>query len=387
MRIHTIVCWQRGHPVAPDYRKFSHSIRASSCWLAIFLAWSISPTASAAGFTRPGKVTFSNGESVEGKVSQTPGSVLQMHIDGKQIRTTTIDKVREIRFAALEEKMERHWRFAEAGQTRKEFWGKPYLTRTLMTTLVLSNGEKITGHLYTTVFYLEHEDSDKVEKVIVKAKATGKDGEGADSLRYPTLISFSDVPTEMEETIKFRINHEIIGDKTEVAAATWGALMPFTAKKTSTPNVYSMTSPLGNDVFLAARVGDRIVAGWPSAKDEKFFTMIKTNLVINEDFYDDRKLLGVYYDKKASDIYSITMMHRVGKTTLDAEKSQPWRLVVQRWKYDEESQQVLLGGRGYFFRGILKKGDTPPPVELSPKLWKLTKSGEEWVAGTGPEAK
>jgi hypothetical protein len=336
----------------------------------------------AATVSRPGKIQFSNAEVLEGKISLTPGADLRLHIDGQQIRTLTLDQVREIRFAPAEEKLERKWRFLEAGQARKEFTGEPYLTRTLKATVFLSAGEKMEGHLYTTVFYLENRD--QAQKVVVPAKQRGKEGEGADALKYPARITFDDAPAETEETIRLLVDGGVgLEAKSELAALPWGSLMTFRARATGAPGEYTLASPLGSQVFLAAQTGGRIVVGWPAEKDERFSTMVRTNMANNEDFYDDRKILGVYFDQPNADVYSVTMMRRTGKTTLDGDLTQPWRLVVQRWKFDDEAGKLLLAGRGFFFRGILKRGEAPPPVELTTKLWKITKTGSGWKAGEG----
>jgi hypothetical protein len=86
------------------------------------------------------------------------------------------------------------------------------------------------------------------------------------------------------------------------------------------------------------------------------------------DFFDGRKLLGVWRDEATGELYTLAMLTRQGQTSLDAERSQPWRLEVFRWK-EGEDQRLLLAGRGFFFRGILAKGVPPPPVRLSKELW------------------
>jgi hypothetical protein len=329
---------------------------------------------------RPGQVQFSNGETVEGQISMTPGEDLRLHIGGSQIRVLDFERVRELRIAASEEKMVQKWRFVEAGQTKKQLWGQPYLTRTLQGTAVLADGEKITGHLYTTVFYVEPEEG-KARKVILPAKQRGKEGEAADALAYPSRITFSDQAARAEETIRLRAVHPDLTEQSQLAAVTWGALFTFEGRKGGGPGEYTLASPLGRDLILGFKTGDRIVVGWPRESDARFRTIIETNLVNSEDFYDDRKLLGVHYDEPNLDIYTLFMLHRKGQTTLDGPKTQPWRLVVQRWKYDPETTRVLLSGRGYLFRGILGKGEAPPAVTLADKLWKPRKEGDLWVAG------
>jgi hypothetical protein len=331
---------------------------------------------------RLGRVQWSNGETQEGLISLTPGAQLQLHIEGKQIRTLSLDRVRELRFAPETEEMERKWRFLEAGQTKKEFSGKPYPIRSLATTLILPSNEKVTGHLYTTVMYIEGKE--KNSKVVLLAKQKGKEGETMESLIYPSLITFTDAAVDTEERIRVRLPGPPPA-KTEVTAVTWGALMTFDGRKTDKPGEFTIASPLGNGILFATKSGDKIRVGWPKAVDEKLLSLVKTNLSYTEDFYDDRKILGVFLDQPKSDVYSVAMMHRKGSTTMEGAKTQPWRLVVQRWKIDEKDQRLMLAGRGFFFRGILTKAESPPSVELTDELWSMKKEGEVWVVGARVE--
>ena len=347
------------------------------------LAWSLllSFVAEAGAQTvkRKGRVQWSNGETVEGLISLSPGMQLKLHINGDQIRTLSLDRVREIRFAPESEELERKWRFAEAGQTRKEFFGKPYPIRSLATTLILPSNEKIVGHLYTTVMYIEGRE--KNSKVMLLAKQKGAEGDTMESLLYPSQIVFTDAATETEETIRLRMRTPPAGSGT-LMGVTWGALMTFEGKKAEPPGEFTMASPLGNGMFFAMQSGNKITVGWPKLVDEKLLALVRTNMTYTEDFYDDRQVLAVYLDQPKSDVYSVTMMWRKGQTTGEGAKTQPWRLVVQRWKIDEKDQRLMLAGRGFFFRGILTKTETPPAVEVTENLWSMTKDGAVWLVGT-----
>ena len=347
--------------------------------IALLLALVLSDAALAAG-KRPGKVQFSNDDVWEGKISLSPGDDFRLHVGGgTQIRALDFERIREIRLAPSGEKMVQKWRFLVAGQTKKQLWGQPYLIRDLEATVLLAGGEKMVGHLYSSVLYLE--EGEKVRKVILPAKQRGKEGENAQALVYPAVITFTDQGVSTEETIRLRLSLRDTTDKTEVAALTWGALMTIEGSKTDQAGEYKMPSPLGRAMFLAAKTGSTIVAGWPQRSDPKFMEIVQTNLVNSEDFYDVRKLLGAYYDEPNLDIYSLLMLSRKGQTTMDGDKTQPWRLVVLRWKFDPETQRVLLAGRGYLFRGIQAKSEAPPLVTLSESLWQPRKQGEVWVAG------
>jgi hypothetical protein len=345
---------------------------------AVFTIFAVVPLVAAAP-ARPGKVQWSNGEIIEGRLSLTPGEELKIHLPNQSIRALTLDRVREIRMVPEGDQMVQKWRFLEAGQTKKEMSGKPYPIRNLKTTITLAGGEKIIGHLYTTVLYIETDE--KAQKVILWAKQRGKEGESLNDLRYPALIRFTDAATETDDRIRLQVRWPGLDAKSEVAGLTVGALLQLEAKRSGAVGEFKMPSPLGQEMFLAIQTGPQIVVGWPPEREAKFTELVRTNLALAKDFFDEQKLLAVWFDKPASDIYSLLMLTRKGKTTLDADKSQPWRLVVLRWKYDEETQRVMLSGRGYFFRGILGGTDVPPSVEVTDKLWPVTKRGEVWAAG------
>ena len=336
------------------------------------LALLLAGLAAAPAQERAGKIEFSDGNLLSGVISLTPGSELKLEA-GPKIRTLALDRVREIRFAPEKEAMERAWRFKEAGQTAKEFFGEPYPVRHLAATITLGNGEKITGHLYTTVLYVA--DGDNVQKVILLAKQRGKEGDTFQSLVYPKLISFGD---SAAATAMVKLKLSGLGAKPEVIAITRGALARLEAKPHGGGGEFEMPSPLGKEFFIAAKSGPTILVGWPKPDDEKITALVRGALTNSEDFFDDRRILGALEDKPNSEIYSLVLAVRKGKTTLDETRSQPWRLELYRWKLDEDGR-VMLAGQDYFFRGIGAKDEAPPAVELSAKLWHLHQDGGVWT--------
>ena len=330
--------------------------------------------AAASAQERAGKIEFSDSNVLSGIISLTPGSELKIEA-GPAIRVLALDRVREIRFAPEKEEMERAWRFKEAGQTAKEFFGDPYPVRSLAATVTLGDGEQISGHLYTTVLYVA--DGDNVQKVILLAKQRGKEGDTFQSLVYPKQISFGD-SAAATATVKLKLSG--LGAKPEVVAITRGALARLEAKARGGSGEFEMPSPLGKEIFMAAKSGQTILVAWPKAADEKITALVRNAMTNSEDFFDDRRILGAFEDTTNSEIYSLVLAVRKGKTTLDETRSQPWRLEIYRWKLDED-ERVMLAGQDYFFRGIGAKDEAPPTVELSEKLWNLHQDGEVWTNG------
>jgi hypothetical protein len=329
--------------------------------------------AAASAQERAGKIEFSDSNVLSGVISLTPGSELKIEA-GPAIRVLALDRVREIRFAPEKEEMERAWRFKEAGQTAKEYFGNPYPVRSLAATVMLGDGEKISGHLYTTVLYVAN--GDNAQKVILPAKQTGKEDETFQQLVYPKQITFDDTTAVATATVKLKLSG--LGAKPEVVAITRGALVRLEAKPGGSSGDFEIPSPLGHEFFIAAKSGQTILVGWPKPADEKNSALVRGALTNSEDFFDDRRILGAFEDATNSEIYSLVLAVRKGRTTLDETRSQPWRLEVYRWKLDDDGR-VMLAGQDYFFRGIGAKDEAPPAVELSEKLWNIRKDGEVWT--------
>lgn len=323
---------------------------------------------------RVGTIEFSDGSTLAGNLSLTPGSQLKLQA-GPEVREFGLDRVQEVRFAPEKESMERAWRFSEAGQTAKEYFGDPYPVRYFKATVTLADGEELSGHLYTTVIYVTTDSG--AQKVILPAKQQGKEDETFRQLIYPARISFGDSATATTGTVTLKLPG--FGAATEVVALTRGGLVRLEAKPLA-PAEFKLPSPLGQPVFLAAKSGPKIIVGWPKTADHKVLALVGAALANSEDFFDDRRILGAVEDPTNSEIYSLVLAMRRGGTTLDETRSQSWRLEIYRWKLGDQ-RRVMLAGRNYFFRGIGAKGDAPPAVELSETLWQIRQQGEVWTTG------
>jgi hypothetical protein len=333
---------------------------------------------------RPGKVEFSDGTILAGKISLSPGSELKLHL-GNQLKTLALDHVQEIEMSPEKESLEQNYRFIEAGKAIKETEGRPYPVRFLTTRITLAGGQTITGHLYTTVLYVQGEES--ARKVILLAKRRGQEGETLAGLVYPVRITFDGAAKEVPPAIRVRLKLPGIGPSAKMGALARGSLVQLEVKSAGSGE-YLLASPLGKDVFLAVEAGRTIYVGWPRQSDANLATLIRNAMPNSEDFFDERKLLGAFRDEASADIYSLVLAVRAGKTTLEESRSQPWRLEIYRWKQEAEARRVMLAAQGYLFRGIEASGRPAPTVELTEQLWNLKRSGNLWVAGEeGADAK
>ena len=367
-------------PAGSTRRARRSRLTGTAAQLGLSFNWLVSTTflllagVSFAQEPRPGIVQFSNGETVAGQISLTPGAELKI-VNGTTLSTLTLDKVQEIRLAPEEETLEQKWRFPVAGQTRKEKWGAPYPVRHLRATVVLGNGQTVAGHLYTTVLYLE--GPEKNQKIILEAKQRGQEGATFQSLVYPASVRFTDVAVAAESRIRLQT-----GLPGTIVALTRGALVRLQASGDQLP------SPLGAELFVAVQTATNIMVGWPRSErgepaenDEVITKAVRDALPDVRDFFDVLGLHGVWRDPITGDVYSLMLLERRGATTLNAERSQPWRCEVWRWKFADEDKKLLVAGRNYFFRGIVTRGEPAPAVTTSLRLWNLHKSGETWKTG------
>src|ERR1039458_3079552 len=197
---------------------------------------------------RDGRVEFSDGSAVEGKISLTPGGSLKIEA-GPQNRVLDLDRVREIRLSPEKEEMDRNWRFKAAGQTAKEFFGEPYPVRSLQATVLLAGSESFTGHLYSTVLYVE--GGETAQKVLLLSKQRGDEGQSFKSLVYPTRVTFAGATEADTATATLLFKGPALAPGSEIAALTRGALVRLAAIPSGSPGEFKIPSPWGKEFFLA----------------------------------------------------------------------------------------------------------------------------------------
>jgi hypothetical protein len=275
--------------------------------------------------------------------------------------------VAEIRFEPEKEAMEQKWRFPEAGQTRKEKWGRPYPVRTLKAAVLLADGKRLQGHLYTAALYVEGPDG--AAKVLLRAKDRGDEGQSFSDIVYPVRVAFRDGAAPAGDAFRVRVKR---ADAAELVALTPGALVRLPASRTGAAGEFRFAGLSAARPFMAVRTASDIRVGWPAESDTGLVARVGAALGGAEDFFDSKRLLGAL--RRGDDIYSLLLLSRKGRTTLDAAKSLPWRLEIWRWKENDDG--IMIAGRGFFFRGILGAGEEPPPVVLCPAMESV-----EWKDG------
>jgi len=314
-----------------------------------------------------GKVFFSNGDKWEGTISITKGRKLQ--INTKQgIRKIDFTQVHKIKFIPEKQEMEQKWMFPEAGKTQKEKYGSPYPVQYFRTVIMLKNGELLNGHLFSTVLYLRPAVG-KRKRIVLRAKQRGKGKETFADLRYPEEIIISSKTSETTSHTLLHLPQNLKNTYHTISVLSIPDLINI--KSQQTKQGISLDGNISDEIFIALKKDNEISVLWPYQEDKKVFSLVQKNIKNMSDFFDSRQLQAVYWHKKTNNVYSLTLMMRKKKTSLHAERSNPWRLIIQRWQYDQETGKLLLSGKGWLFRGIVKFGGKGPKINIHTKKYTL----------------
>ncbi len=302
---------------------------------------------------------------LEGEITLTPGSALTLH-DGKAPHTVPLEAVREFRFTPEKEAMERAWRFIEAGQAKKELWGEPYPVRHLAAALVLRDEPGWSGHLHTLPLYVTATGA--TTKVVILAKQRGKPGETLESLVYPLSVRFEDPAGASNRMARLTLKPEPVPADTALCALTKGSLVRLPGKRKGGDGPFLIDAPLGAPLFVAVKNGDALRVGWTNAASPEVDAAIRQAVADARDFFDQRRVMGVWQAPGEDDVYALVDLVRAGHTTLEADQSQPWRLEVWRFKMEPESRKLMIAARNWFFRGITEKNSPRPPATVDNTL-------------------
>jgi hypothetical protein len=309
-----------------------------------------------------GKVLFSNGEEWIGVLSMTKNRKLKINT-ATGMQMLPFNTIREIKLIPEKQEMEQKWFFPEAGKTRKEKSGDPYPIQHLKAEIILKNGKKISGHLFSSVLYLRPTVGKK-KRIVLLSKQRGKERETLDDLVYPEqIVVGSSIETGQTNTRLLELPKKFRNNDYEIAAVEIPDLMDVKVRKVKEGFIVNGEFPEG--LFTAVKKGNKITIFWPGGSNPELFKNVKNSIKEMTDFFDHRELKAVFQPAKGKIVFSLTLMIREKKTSLHAEKSNPWRLIVQRWKYDKNTGKLLLSGKGWLFRGIDKRGNKGPQVVIS----------------------
>ena len=364
---------------------------------------------------REGTVILTDGTALSGTVLLTPGSNFSMTLLNpgenvaankgfNQIRKFNVDVVKEMTFTPYKETYDRHFVFENEASDKKIFAGEPYPLSELQCTVVFNNGEEFTGVLTSIVVYLKEKDPDtgmiiKNSKHTLAFKARGEPGEKHSDLIYVKRIRMLDEGTQIEKSLGVELLAIDPGSVSDLKAVTQKSLTTVPVKAGAGNKQIEVQSTLGENIFLAARIGDRYVAGWPAegAKPTELFKSIETEMQKKEDYYNERKLLGILPSADGRQVLSLLSLrrrvpadsatYRGGRFEFDTDgkKMEFFRLSIWRWSRDPETGSIALADRVSFYRmRIDEKADTPP-AGICPDLWPIVKADGKILVGKKKE--
>ncbi len=309
------------------------------------------------------RVAWSDGQSADGRIRTGGDGRVRLH-DGARLREWSLPELAALTCEPATQRMERAWRFIEAGKTAKEFHGEPYPVIELEARATLRDGRVVPGHLMTSVFYIE--SGDTTRKLVIRHQLKGQPGQGFGDLVYPCRMEFADPAVATLPTLRVQVE-ALAGCQPELAWV-WRSPATVAGRVTRTePGVFSVEID-GADPVIALRDGLSIAVGWPGSGDATLRARLAQGIADVKDFFDDRRLLAVA--SNATDVtvaYSLVLVSRAGRTTLAAAASQPWRLEVWRWRLGE-GPDVLLAARAVMYRDIRAPNAPLPTVAQDPQI-------------------
>jgi hypothetical protein len=157
------------------------------------------PTTRPSPLTKPqpapsliGTVTLSDGSSVAGPISTTPGKPLRIWVEEEhQYVDVPLADVRRIESSVLWERIEREWHFIASGSDVKEYTGRTYPARELQFTFTLRDGRRITGGTVAPLYVQTKQKEREPRLIVLPKRPKGEIGSDLASLLYPKAIEIS----------------------------------------------------------------------------------------------------------------------------------------------------------------------------------------------------
>jgi hypothetical protein len=309
----------------------------------------------------PGSIDFSDGHTVRGALSLTPGRQLRIYTTETTAVSVALAEVKEMRFTVEKEEMRHGFYFPNPGQATQAQTDDVYPTRSLSAEISLADGKTIAGHLMTTTLYVENDDA--TQKVVLMAKMTGENHTKIDDLVYPTVIRFDGggaavghAQIDLTQAGFVPLHPPVIFAKPD--------LTPLPASPTEGKPIWTVPSDHPEKILLSVEAADGIHVAWPPEParpaDPTVRQVVEASLVNMHDFFDTRKVLACVLED--DDVYTLVMLSRVGPTYGFEPGRIPWSLVALRWKYDADARKVVLLNRTNLAVGRAENNSPLPAV-------------------------
>jgi len=144
----------------------------------------------------PGYVELSTGLKIPGKIYTTRAKRLKVFNVQRQLyEYVPVPAIKRMEAVVEWERLEKEWRFKEAGNPEKIFTGRSYPARQLAWKIVLRNDHEIMGHVLGQPLYVEH--NGKAEQFLFSKRTKGAIGQTLDDLSYLKSIVFGPVAYDL----------------------------------------------------------------------------------------------------------------------------------------------------------------------------------------------
>ena len=316
---------------------------------------------------RAGSVQWSDGRQVAGAISLTSGKTLRLFLDKQQV-TLDLDNVKQLVFTPEKEELFEGFYFPNAGQATQVKTGEVYPIRYLQTQVTLADGKVLTGHLYTTTFYIENDD--RTQKLVVMAKQTGADKEKLADLVYPTLVRFDTVSPNAGKSL-LDLGKIALKNPQDPVIITRPDLAFVVTQQNVGASGWTVQAADPAMLFVSVRDDAGFHIGWPAgAPNVEMKQAADAGLKTMQDFYDDRTPLGYVTDREAGEVYMLALLKRAARFVNGGgeEHDTPWSMVVLRWKYDPEQKKVTLMNRALLGIGRMDSNRPQPAVFKQPEV-------------------
>jgi len=145
------------------------------------------PFGTAGGFNRqdavPGYIELSSGLKVPGHIFTTRAKRLEIYnLDRDVYEYVPVPALKSIDTQIEWERMDKEWRFKEAGNPEKVYSGREYPVRKVCYVLTLLNDHKIRGHILGQPLYAAH--NDKADRFLLHDRDKGAMGQTLADIPY-----------------------------------------------------------------------------------------------------------------------------------------------------------------------------------------------------------
>ncbi len=374
-------------------------------------------------------VYMSDGTQYEGIVQLTPGVDFRMTklpgddtattVDVENIRAKTkvftfnFNVVKEMTFSPNSEEYLKKYKILNisnmAAGIEKVRFGAPYPVLKPKCTVLFNSGEAATGIVDTRVMYLKVLEPDTgfvtgTKKFVMRSKYSGEPGQSLDDLVHVKRIKMLDEGDEIARSMEVDFRSFKFGSANAdngVRALTRDTLSKVVVRKDAGDGKIRVHSTLGENVFLAAQINGKWVAGWPAegTKRTDLFKSVETEVLKVQDYYTEKKMLGIISEDRDR---KITVLVRLRRDIPDPEFALAWakgvgggfemdkngelmefyRLSIWRFVRDNETGKMTLMDRGTFCRTRIKLEEETPEMGIAPALWPVVLKDGKLIVGS-----